>query len=99
MEFQGQLLTCPRLLRQPLLQLLLLLQQLVDLLVVVEGLPHQLSLGQPGMFELSGGRAERLCHGGGGTVFTFNKSQKRRTENESSALKEETRELVTKHVF
>lgn len=59
MEFQGQLFTCPRLLCQPLLQLLLLLQQLVDLLVVVEGLPHQLSLGQPGMFELSGGEEQR----------------------------------------
>lgn len=51
-EFQSQLLACPGLLGQPLLQLLLLLQQLVHLLVVVEGLPHQLSLGQPGMFKL-----------------------------------------------
>lgn len=98
MEFQGQLLTSPRLLSQPLLQLLLLLQQLVDLLVVVEGLPHQLGLGQPGMFELSGGRAERLCHRGGGTVFTFNKPRKRWTENESFALKEEMHELVMTHV-
>lgn len=51
-EFQCQLLACPGLLCQPLLQFLLLLEQLIYLLVVVEGLPHQLGLGQTGMFEL-----------------------------------------------
>lgn len=56
MKFQGQLLPSPGLLHRPLLQLLLLLQQLTHLLVVAEGLPHQLSLGHPGMFKLRGKR-------------------------------------------
>lgn len=56
MELQSELLTCPCLLRQPLLQLLLLLQELVYLLVVAEGLAHQLRLGHLGMFKLRGGR-------------------------------------------
>lgn len=55
-EFQSELLPGLGLLGQPLLQLLLLLQQLADLLVVVEGLAHQLSLGHPGMFKLKGDR-------------------------------------------
>lgn len=55
MELQRQLLPCPGLLRQPLLQFVLLLEQLVYLLVVAERLPHQLSLGQPGMLELQEG--------------------------------------------
>lgn len=58
-EFQSQLLTCPCLFCQPLLQLLLLLQQLVYLLVVVEGLPHQLGLGHLGMFKLKRGQKRR----------------------------------------
>lgn len=58
-QFQSQLLAGLGLLRQPLLQLLLLLQQLANLLVVAEGFPHQLRLGQPGMFQLSGEEERR----------------------------------------
>lgn len=51
-EFQCQLLPGLRLLGQPLLQFLLLLQELIDFMIVTEGLPHQLSLGHPGMLKL-----------------------------------------------
>lgn len=54
LQLQSQLLPRPRLLRQPLLQLLLLLQELADLLVVAEGLSHQLRLGNPSVFQLEG---------------------------------------------
>lgn len=70
MELQSELLTCPCLLRQPLLQLLLLLQELVYLLVVAEGLAHQLRLGHLGMFKLRGEGREnertRSCQAGTG---------------------------------
>lgn len=83
-ELQSQLLACPGLLRQPLLQLLLLLQQLVHLLVVAEGLPHQLSLGHPGMFKLRGGkRKEVVTHGQNSAIGRDSKdSEKRHSINE-----------------
>lgn len=54
-KLQSKLFPCSALFQQPFLQLLLLLQQHVHLLVVAEGLPHQLCLGHLSMLQLRGG--------------------------------------------
>lgn len=62
-ELESEPLACPGLLGETFLQLFLLLQELADLLVVAEGLAHELRLGDAGMFDLIGDHKNKEKYG------------------------------------